>query len=103
MKVLKRLALVLAGAAAVGCAPARAPEPVTYEQGVDVVNYTRQPLDISYFLRGSTTQHYLGTVAPGGKERFMLPREIVTNVFATRPGGERVTASTAVRISRFRL
>lgn len=103
MKALKRLALVLAGVAAVGCAPSVAPGPVTYDQGVDVVNYTRQTLDISYYLRGSTVQHHLGSVAPGGRERFMLPREHVTNVFATRPGGERVTSSTAVSIRRFRL
>jgi len=102
MKVLKRLALVLLGAAAAGCAGGQ-PEPVTYEQGVEVVNYTRQTLEISYYLRGSTAPHHLGSVAPGARERFMLPREIVTNVFATRPGGERVNASTAVSIRRFRL
>jgi hypothetical protein len=102
MKALKRLALVLLGAAAVGCAPGGAPQPITYDQGVEVMNYTRQTVAITYMVRGSSEERQLGSVAPGKQERFMLPREVVTNVFATRPGGERIESTTDVRIRRFR-
>lgn len=102
MKTLRMLALVLVAAAA-ACAPAPPrdqPDTGAFEEGVEVVNYSRDPVDVVYFVGGGPL--HLGSVGAGGSGRFVLPPEGRGSVVVQGQDGRQVSQKQ-VRVRRVRL
>jgi hypothetical protein len=105
---MKRFAFPLIALALAACAPnqptqepAPAADDARYSQYVDVTNNAGVHVDVKYMTRGGGP-HYLGTLAPGRSETYLLPRNDVWVVATSADGQTHDRRSTRVRIRQYR-